>query len=44
LDVSEIECREGLDLVIKNSNGRAMCLKASTAERMIERGLALPAV
>jgi len=44
IDVSEIECREGLDLVIKNSNGRAMCLKASTAEKMIERGLALPAV
>jgi len=43
LDVSEIECREGLDSVIKNSNGRAMCLRPSTAERMIERGLALPA-
>jgi len=44
LDVSEIECREGLDLVLKNSNGRAMCLKSSTAEKMIERGLALPSV
>lgn len=43
LDVSKIECREGLVWVIKNSNGRTMCLKPSTAERMIEYGLVLPA-
>jgi len=43
IEVDEIECREGLNLVLKTSNGKAMCTKSSTAERMIERGLAIPA-
>ncbi len=41
--VDELECREGLNLVIKNSNGKVMCVKSATAERLIEKGLAVPA-
>ncbi len=44
IDVDEIECREGLNLVVKNSNGVAMCLKSSTAEKLIERGLVTPSI
>ena len=39
----EIECREGFSLVMKASNGVPMCLKANTALKMIERGIAVPA-
>ncbi len=41
--VDELECREGLNLVLKSSNGKAMCVKSATAERLIEMGLAVPA-
>lgn len=41
--VDELECREGLNLVLKSSNGKAMCVKSATAERLIENGLAVPA-
>jgi len=44
IDAAEIECREGFSLVLKESNGRAMCLKADTALKMIERGIAVPAI
>jgi len=44
IDSAEIECREGFSLVLKESNGRAMCLKADTALKMIERGIAVPAI
>jgi len=43
IGVDEIECREGFSLVMKESNGKAMCLKADTALRMIDRGIAVPA-
>ena len=43
VDADEIECREGFSLVMKESNGKAMCLKADTALRMIDRGIAVPA-
>jgi len=43
IDAAEIECREGFSLLMKESNGRAMCLKADTALKMIERGIAVPA-
>ena len=43
IDVAEIECREGFSLVMKASNGVPMCLKANTALKMIERGIAVPA-
>jgi len=43
ISTDEIECREGFSLVMKESNGKAMCLKADTALRMIDRGIAVPA-
>ncbi|MCH8914370.1 MAG: ABC transporter substrate-binding protein [Thaumarchaeota archaeon] len=44
IDAAEIECREGYSLLMKESNGVAMCLKADTALKMIERGIAVPAI
>ena len=44
IDVNEIECREGFNLVIKNSNGVPLCLKSSTAEKLIERGTVTPSI
>ncbi len=43
VDAAEVECREGYSLVLKSSNGVAMCLKADTALKMIDRGIAVPA-
>ena len=43
INAVEIECREGFSLVLKESNGVPMCLKADTALVMIERGIAVPA-
>ena len=39
----DVECREGFSLVMKASNGVAMCLKADTALKMIDRGIVVPA-
>jgi hypothetical protein len=44
IDAAEIECREGFSHVLKESNGKAMCLKADTALKMIERGIVVPAI
>jgi hypothetical protein len=43
IDAAEVECREGYSLVMKASNGVAMCLKADTALKMIDRGIVVPA-
>ena len=43
IDAAEVECREGFSLVMKASNGVAMCLKADTALKMIDRGQVVPA-
>jgi len=43
VDSADVECREGFSLVMKESNGVAMCLKADTALKMIDRGIAVPA-
>ncbi len=43
IDATDIECREGFSHVMKASNGVAMCLKADTALKMIDRGIAVPA-
>ena len=43
IDATDIECREGFSLVMKESNGVPICLKADTALKMIERGFAVPA-
>ena len=42
VDAQDIECREGLTLVMKSSNGVPMCLRADTALKMIERGIVIP--
>ena len=42
ISIDEIECREGLNLVMMNSNGKPMCMKSSTAEKLIERGIVVP--
>ncbi len=44
IDAADIECREGFSLVMKASNGVAMCLKADTALKMIDRGIVVPAI
>jgi len=43
VDPAEVECREGYSLVMKASNGVAMCLKADSALKMIDRGIVVPA-
>ena len=43
VDSTDVECREGFSLVMKASNGVAMCLKADTALKMIDRGIVVPA-
>ena len=43
INADEIECREGFSLVMKASNGVPMCLKADTALKMIDKGIAVPA-
>lgn len=43
IDAGEVECREGFSLVMKASNGVAMCLKADSAMKMIDRGIIVPA-
>ena len=43
VDITDIECREGFNLVMKSNNGIPMCLKSDTALKMIERGIAVPA-
>ena len=43
VDATEVECREGFSLVMKASNGVAMCLKADSALKMIDRGIVVPA-
>jgi hypothetical protein len=44
IDATEVECREAFSLVMKVSNGVAMCLKADTALKMIDRGIVVPAI
>ncbi len=39
----EIVCSESLELVFRTLNGSAMCVKPSTADKMIERGFAIEA-
>lgn len=42
IEPDQIECREGYALVMKNSNGLPMCVKAKSAIKMIEKGYAVP--
>ena len=43
IDPVDVECKEGFSLVMKASNGVAMCLKADTALKMVDRGIVVPA-
>ena len=37
-DYNEIECRNGLELVFKTSNDMPMCVKDTTASKLLEKG------
>ena len=39
-DYNEIECRSGFELVFKTSNGNPMCVKDTTAVKLLEKGIA----
>jgi hypothetical protein len=38
-----VECNEAFTLVMKTSNATPMCVKETTAEKLIERGIAITA-
>ena len=40
VDSAEVKCREGFELVMKNSNGSAACVKSQSVEKLIQRGWA----
>ncbi len=40
VDSAEVKCRQGFDLVMKNSNGSAACVKSQSVEKLIQRGWA----
>ena len=44
IDAQLVECRENFQLVMKTSNASPMCVKDTTAEKLIERGIAIYAV
>jgi len=44
IDAQMVECREGLTLVMKSSNTSPLCVKETTAEKLIERGIAVSAI
>ena len=39
-DYNEIECRSGLELIFKTSNDIPMCVKDTTATKLLEKGIA----
>jgi len=40
-DPSDVTCTEGLELIMKVSNGQPACIKPSSVEKLIERGWAI---
>jgi gas vesicle protein len=44
IDAQMVECREGFVLVMKTSNASPICVKETTAEKLIERGIAITAI
>ncbi len=42
IPIDEIQCEEGLQLVIKSSNGNPACVKQEAIQKLIERGWAKP--
>ena len=44
IDAQMVECQGGLTLVMKTSNTSPLCVKETTAEKLIERGIAISAI
>ncbi len=44
IDAQMVECRENFALVMKTSNASPICVKETTAEKLIERGIAISAI
>jgi len=44
IDAQLVECREGFELVMKTSNASPLCVKETTAEKLIERGIVIYAI
>jgi len=44
IDAQLVECRDNFELVMKTSNASPMCVKDTTAEKLIERGIAIYAI
>ena len=44
IDAKMVECREGFALVMKTSNASPICVKGTTAQKLIERGIAITAI
>ncbi len=40
IDIHEIQCREGYDLILKATDGSPICCKASSVDKLIQRGWA----
>ena len=43
IDSDMVECREGFELVLKTSNASPLCVKESSVEKLIKRGIAVSA-
>lgn len=41
IDAQMVECREGFELVMKTSNASPICVKETTAEKLVKRGIAI---
>lgn len=41
---TDVVCNEGLELILKSTDGSAACVKPSSAPRLIEIGWGMPAV
>jgi len=44
IDSEMIECREGFALVMKTSNASPLCVKESSVEKLVKRGIAISAI
>ncbi len=40
VDSADVQCRQGFELVMKNSNGSAACVNSQSVEKLIQRGWA----
>ena len=44
IDAQMVECHEGFTLVMKTSNASPICVKETTAEKLIERGIVISSI